>query len=133
MSKSQIRKQSSEVREYIRCGIEALNGPSVDLEARIEAGILWLNGAVALSREAEMTAIKTVHEAESREARIGDLERAERIARDAATEWAAREAETFFEDRYHFEGGKKAATAIADAITTVREKRAKAKKSLEAK
>jgi len=58
MSKSQIRKQASEVRERIRYGVEAIRFAHPDDD------ILWFSGAAMLVKELEDEALTTVHDVE---------------------------------------------------------------------
>lgn len=62
MSKSQIRKQASELREVLRYAIEALDGPTLDPLARIQGAKSWINGAIERCRDLEQEALKTVAE-----------------------------------------------------------------------
>jgi len=58
MSKSQIRKQASEVRERIRFGVEAVRFGNGD------APVSWFEDASNLTRELEDEALTTVHDVE---------------------------------------------------------------------
>jgi hypothetical protein len=73
----------------------------------------------ALSEVSRLRAALAAAEARAERAERA-LAKAEQFARDAAAEWAAQEAATSYEDRYHNYGGRLAATRIADEIAALR-------------